>query len=248
MQKITVWPLIVLLVLAVLPISGSTQAQDTPTYERVTIMAEDDLELVGIYSGIEGLEDESGLVPAVLLMHHSSASKEKWIEFLPAFHEATYAILAIDMRGFGETEGRGEQRGTPKNHVTDTQLWIEWLREQEGIDPERISIVGASLGGDVGLNVVAQDERLVTIVTLSIGLDVADIMTAPAVAEIEQPIFLVTGFDDAPGLEAVQALILETQGEMQIRIFDTSLCCTFLLGFQYGLLEDVIDWLDTHNR
>lgn len=248
MQKLTVWALIVLLVLAVLPIPGSSLAQDAPAYEPVTIMAEDDLELFGLYSGLEGLEDESGLVPAVLLMHHSSASKEKWIEFFPAFHEANYAFLAVDMRGYGETGGRGEQIATPENYVTDTQLWIEWLREQEGIDPERISIVGASLGGDVGLNVVAQDERLITIVTLSIGLDVADIMTAPAVAEIEQPIFLITGFGDAPGIEAVQALILETQGEMQIRIFDTSLCCTFLLSFQDGLLEDVIDWLDTHNR
>lgn len=91
-----------------------------------------------------------------------------------------------------------------------------------------------------------------TIVTLSVGLSLdledEDIMTAPAVAEIEQPIFLVTGFSEIQGLEAVQALILETQGEMQIRIFDTSLCCTFLLSYQDGLLEATIAWLDVHNR
>ena len=248
MQKLTILVLVILLSVAVLPINNFVEAQTDPPYERVTITAEDGLELVGLYSGTEGLEDESGLVPAVLLMHHGGAVKEKWLEFFPAFYEAGYAFLAVDLRGHGETGGRNEQAPNAEKHIADTQLWIEWLRAQEGIDPERINIVGASTGADVGLNVIAQDERLVTLVGYSVALEVGDLTTAPAVAEIEQPIFLVTGFKDEPGIVAVQALILETQGEMQIRIYDTSLCCTFLLGFQDGLLEETIDWLDAYNR
>ncbi len=247
MQKFMLLTLILALSLAFFPQTQAVQAQD-PGYERVTITAEDGLELVGLYSGVEGLEDESGLVPALLLMHHGGASKEKWIEFFPAFHDAGYAFLAIDLRGHGETGGRNEQAPNGEKHIADTKLWVDWLRNQEGIDPNRISIVGASTGADVGLNVMADDDNIVTLVGYSVGLEVLDLTTAPAVAQIEQPIFLATGFEEAPGLEAVQALIFATQGEMQIRIYDTSLCCTFLLGFQDGLLESTIHWLDEHNK
>lgn len=154
MQKLTIWTSILIFCLVILPNTSSIQAQGALDYEKVTIRAADDLELFGLYSGTEGLEDESGLVPAVLLMHHGGSVKEKWIEFFPAFYEANYAYLAVDIREHGETGGNGEQAGTAENFISDTQLWVDWLREQDGIDSARISIIGASLGGDIGLNVM----------------------------------------------------------------------------------------------
>ncbi|MCI0711452.1 MAG: alpha/beta fold hydrolase [Chloroflexi bacterium] len=236
--------LVVVLILLSLPvIPASAQADLQP----VTITAEDGLVLYGLYSGTEGLEgDESG-VPAVLLMHHGNAVKEKWLPFIPMLTEANYAVLTVDVRGFGET-GRGENAPTAEERISDAQRWVDWLREQDGVDPERINIVGASIGGDIGLNIMAQDEGIVSITVLSVGLEVEDITTAPAVEQITRPIYFITGREDEVGLEAVQELINHVQGEMLISIHDTSMCCTFLIDFVDGVDADIVAWLDRHNK
>lgn len=225
---------------------GHVQAQ--ADLEPVTITAEDGLELYGLYSGTADLSADEDGVPAVLLMHHGNASKEKWLAYIPQLLEANYAVLTVDVRGFGETGGRGDQAPTPENRLTDAQQWVTWLRDQDGIDPARVNIVGASIGGDIGLNVAAADPELASITVVSAGLEVEGITTVPAVEAIEIPIFLVTGLDDAMGLEAVQGLVQVANTDLQIRIYETSLCCTFLVDFQEGLDADIIAWLDEHNR
>lgn len=233
--------MLILLALPVMPAGAQGDLQP------VTITAEDGLELYGLYSGTEGLEGGDNGIPAVLLMHHGNAVKEKWLPFIPMLTEAGYAALTVDVRGFGET-GRGDNQITPEARYSDAQLWIDWLREQDGVDPERINIVGASIGGDIGLNVMAADEGIVSITVLSVGIEVEGIETPPAVEQIDRPIYFITGIDDGVGLEAVQELINHVQGEMLVSVLDTSMCCTFLIDFVDGVDADIVAWLDRHNK
>jgi dienelactone hydrolase len=228
------------------------QAQDNLQFQRITLAAPEDVELTALYSGVAEvptqLANAEGLVPAVLLAHHGAGNKEKWYNHLPVFVEAGYVVLAVDLRGHGElARYRGSRGGNPENWLNDTRLWIEWLRQQAGIDPNRINIIGASLGGDVALNIVAEDPAIVSIAVLSPGLEVQGITTAPAVAEIEQPVYFVTGNEDVASMEAVQAFILDAPTETHISIYNTSACCTFLLDTEPELLSALLAWLKSHN-
>jgi cephalosporin-C deacetylase-like acetyl esterase len=236
-----------ILVLALTLVAGLVEANPAAaqaglTPEVVTLEAEDGLALVGhYYAPLEGEED----APAVLLMHHAGSRKESWTDFVPTLHEAGYAALAIDIRGYGES-------GSETDWVlaeADTQQWLTWLSEQEGVDSERLNIVGSSIGGDLGLRVMAIDERIRSIAVLSPGLDFQGVMTAEAVEQIDsRPIFLATGNGDEAGMAAVQEFIFLTEHEVQIRIFDTSACCSFLFMTESDLAPSLVLWLDTFNR
>jgi dipeptidyl aminopeptidase/acylaminoacyl peptidase len=143
----------------------------------VEIEASDGLRLVGSYYALAG---ESAGAPAVLLMHHGGAQKEVWIDFIPLLVEAGYVTLTVDLRGHGETGGEM----TAEQGIADIHTWLAWLRDQPGVDPARVSIVGASTGADLGLLAMAEDEQLVTLVGMSVLPEVMGAQTAPAVGRL----------------------------------------------------------------
>ncbi len=221
----------------VVPVS----AQGLPEGQRVTIEAADGLELVGLYF----TPDVEEPAPAVLLMHHGGGQKESWYDFIEPLNNAGYVALSIDMRGHGESGTHPDW----EMGFDDTQRWITWLSEQPQVDADHISIVGASLGGDVGLNVMAADERVRTIVVLSPGLDVDGVTTADAVeATGDRPVFLIAGDGDQAGWEAVTTLLPLMSGDGQVRIYDTTGCCTFFFMLEPDAADSILAWLDTYGR
>jgi pimeloyl-ACP methyl ester carboxylesterase len=215
-------------------------AQDTPPQpQRVEVEASDGLVLVGTYYA----PAESG-APAVLLMHHSGSRKEAWIDFIPFLLDAGYATLAVDLRGHGETRGRTDWTLAED----DAHRWLAWLRDQPDVDPDRVSIVGASIGADLGLRVMAADERLVTLVGLSALLDAQGVFTEEAVAAIgPRPLYLIAGQGAEDEANAIRTLIQVAEGDFQARLYDNGACCTFLFLFEDDLAPSIITWLDTHN-
>ena len=228
--------LLIVMLAGALPAYGQTP----PGAERIIIEGEDGLELVGNYYVPEGLEEPA---PAVLLMHHGGGQKESWYDFAPLLVEAGYVALAVDLRAHGETGGGSDW----DLGLTDAIRWIDWLSEQDAVDPDHISIVGASIGGDLGLNVMAADERVQTIVVLSPAVEVDGITTPDAVEAIgDRPVFLVSGDGDPASMEAVITLFPLMSGDGQVRIYDTSACCTFFFLTEDDLADSIIAWLETY--
>lgn len=76
-----------------------------------------------------------------------------------ALAAAGYGVLRFDFRGCGESEGR---RGSVicEEEIADLGHAIDFLAAQPGIDPGRIGLVGASLGGSIAIEVAARDPRV----------------------------------------------------------------------------------------
>lgn len=246
MQKLMALCLIIVFSLGLTTDMSVAKAQGN--VQDVSIVAEDGLELVGWYAVPEGLEASESGIPAVILMHHSGGNKEKWAAFIPMLVEANYAVLAIDMRSFGRSIGSREQGATPDNWKSDAHQWVEWLRAQPGVDPGRINIVGASLGGDVGLNVMAEDESIVTLVAISSWLDAADVLTLDAVAQIDRPLYFVAGIKEEPAMLAMVEFMKVIQTDAKFEALDSSACCTFMITIYDWLGPSIISWLDEYNR
>lgn len=91
-----------------------------------------------------------------------------------ALVKAGYAVLAFDQCGFG---ARMEEIGpfydrTPHwsqlgRMVDDTRAAIDALEAEVNVDPHRISLLGYSIGGSVGLHAAALDPRVKSVISIS---------------------------------------------------------------------------------
>lgn len=116
--------------------------------------------------------------PAVILLHDLSGTKETWLTDTPLFVELLeqgYAVVALDLRGFGETP-LPEGRQVPliadlEVSFLDVQAAVVWLDGQSGVDPDRIGLVGVGSGANVAyVSAGALAARIRTSVSISAGL------------------------------------------------------------------------------
>ncbi|MDP8237204.1 MAG: alpha/beta hydrolase [Candidatus Erginobacter occultus] len=83
----------------------------------------------------------------VLFCHGNAGNISHRLESIAVFHRLGLNVLIFDYRGFGRSEGSPDEEGT----YLDAEAAYRHLREEKGIDPERIVIFGRSLGGAVAI-------------------------------------------------------------------------------------------------
>ena len=92
--------------------------------------------------------------PATILHVHGNAGNmndHAWFtEYLPA---AGFNIFIFDFRGYGQSEGRAWTRNAL---LDDTHAALDYLVTRSDVDRGRIGMYGQSLGGSIGLNVMAE--------------------------------------------------------------------------------------------
>ena len=118
---------------------------------------------------------------AVLLMHGSGGSRERVTRHIRMLARHGYGVLALDNPGNGESEGHSNGLGDNAQPAVDAGL--AWLSRRDGVDPERITGYGLSLGAEVLIEAAAGDERLRALVADGAtrpedGADVLDPNTA----------------------------------------------------------------------
>ncbi len=95
--------------------------------------------------------------PTILHAHGNAGNMEghSWFtEYLPP---AGFNVFLFDFRGYGRSEGRAVRRGPL---IDDTEAALDALLARGDIDPGRIGLYGQSLGGALGLNVMAHRPEL----------------------------------------------------------------------------------------
>jgi fermentation-respiration switch protein FrsA (DUF1100 family) len=117
-------------------------------YETVWLTAED------------GVRIEAWYVPApaargaALLAHGNAGNIAHRVDYAPLFHRLGYSLLLLEYRGYGRSEGKPSEEGT----YADARAAWRHLVTTRGFPPERIVLVGESLGGAVVARLAA-DER-----------------------------------------------------------------------------------------
>ncbi len=84
---------------------------------------------------------------AVLMCHGNAGNVESRLVAVKFFARAGFSVLLFDYRGYGNSEGRPTEEGT----YLDAEAAHEHLIRVEGIPPERILVLGESLGGAVAI-------------------------------------------------------------------------------------------------
>ena len=136
--------------------------------EKVTLKTEDGLDIVGLYY----LGPSS---KGTLLLHMMPATKESWEEFAVKLQAEGYQVLAIDLRGHGESSGgpEGFRNFSDVDHqksMFDIDAGIEFL-EKKGAARNNLVLIGASIGANLALWSLTENKEIKMPVLLSPGLD-----------------------------------------------------------------------------
>jgi pimeloyl-ACP methyl ester carboxylesterase len=132
---------------------------------------------------------------SLVMVHGRNASKQDAISGkLPALAAALqrqgYAIMMIDLRGHGESEGKRYTWG--EHERRDVLGAVDFLLE-EGFQPGKIGVVGISLGGAAAIGAAAEEKAIGVVVVESTFADLINLVEPKWVTKSSLPIFFMTG-------------------------------------------------------
>jgi dienelactone hydrolase len=130
----------------------------------------------------------AGRAPAVIVMHGTGGTKEGMREWLDVFAARGYVAVGIDARYHGEWipgGARGSQEynqaavaawrsktGEPREYpfwydsVWDVWRTVDYLATRPDVDPNRIAMLGVSMGGIQAFFAAAADDRFAAVVPI----------------------------------------------------------------------------------
>ncbi|MCA9289212.1 MAG: alpha/beta fold hydrolase [Phycisphaerales bacterium] len=110
--------------------------------------------------------DALGRRPTILVAHGNAGCLPDHDEFCAFLRDYGFNVLLFDYRGYGRSDlpTRGLRRD---DLVIDAQAALEYLLTREDVDPERVGLLGYSLGGNIGLAMAGDEPRVRAVATLS---------------------------------------------------------------------------------
>lgn len=121
------------------------------TAESVTFQSGDGTKLHGWFIPAHNVSSPRD-APTILHVHGNAGNIESHVWFTDYLPEAGFNVFIFDFRGYGRSEGKARSRGPL---IADTRAAVDALLARSDVDPKRIGMYGQSLGGSIGLNVMA---------------------------------------------------------------------------------------------
>ncbi len=141
----------------------------------------------------------------LILLHHNNSQAHTWDRFAQRM-SAQYRVLAVDMRGHGDSDWAGAGNYTLEHHASDVAALVDQL----GL--ERVTVLGGSTGGRVAMVYAAQNpEKAAAVVMEDVGA--------------VRPQSIAQGFADRiaagdPELDTVEEWAEQTRGQNQRTPFE----------------------------
>ncbi len=118
--------------------------------------------------------EDAAPAPAVVILHGWGANAEKMLPFAPPLHAAGFSVLLVDARNHGRSDGDGSS-SMPK-FAEDLSHAVDFLRTRPDIDPERIAIMGHSVGAAAALLCASRRDDIAACVSLAAFAHPEDVM------------------------------------------------------------------------
>lgn len=233
--------------------SGSKKKEIVP--ERVEYLAADKFKIVGNLYMPPKLNKKIR-VPLIIFLHGISQSKKIWHPYAVKLAEKGYAVLAIDLRGHGESViNRKEKKLFWRSFSSEDWKYIdsdvvnsiEALKTNHPqVDIAKILIVGSSMGSCVSV-VTAEKlkDKVKGIVLISPFTNYKGIESRVSLVNYgDNPILIIVSKTDKSSFDASSELVKYSQGEHEIVLVKNAGHGTFMLKFEPKLEQIIYDWVD----
>ena len=149
------------------PVSGRTQA-------RRPAALRDESQLIGLaditLTARDGLRLAAWYFPsqnraAIILLHGYKANRSTMLPIAAMLIRHGYGVIIPDFRGHGESEGELITFG--HNEVRDVEAAHQYLLTRSEVDPERIGLLGNSMGSATALLYAAENPAIKAVVAQS---------------------------------------------------------------------------------
>jgi pimeloyl-ACP methyl ester carboxylesterase len=198
--------------------SPTPEPPPLPEAREVRIEAQDGAVLVGDLR--EGASPEA---PLVILIHQLGSTRAEWMPLLRGLAASPgMTTFALDMRGHGAstTGSRGHDLAYASFTNTDwrriagdVRAVLAHLREQEGLRPRSVALVGSSIGSSAAILAAAEEPSVDAIVALSPGRANHGLDTiTPLPSLAERPILALASRGDLPSAEAANDIARIARG------------------------------------
>jgi hypothetical protein len=190
-----------------------------PIGERIAFEAEDGTSLLGEYFPVD-----QEPAPAAILMHPLNSNRRVWVRkgvvswlnnlgdnsilpgtavptltWRPLPRRVSLAVFIFDFRGHGESQGG---RREMEDFLQDARAAIAVVRGLPGIDPQRIVLIGASIGADAAAD-QCQEGCLGTLgLSPMSNLGISYATVSAELSQAGKPVWCVAGSADRPAAAA----------------------------------------------
>lgn len=222
--------------------------EESPTAAKIELQARDEVKIAANYYAPSDLKTKR---PALILLHGSNRTKERWNEigFLKKLKTENYHVVAIDIRGRGESETGDieELRRNPGLGVYDIEAALDWIKQQPGVDHDNIGLVGSSYGANlVVAGCLTQEWQIKTVVCFS-ATAASYRMKEAFEGDYKIPSgFYVCGRQEPERYAVVETaakLIKDTEGSSLVQIHNDPAHALSILHHHPETQELIVQWL-----
>lgn len=216
--------------------------------ERVSLTTTDGMTIVG-----DAYAPPQPSSRGLLLLHMMPATRSSWRPFAGLMQGRGWQVLAIDLRGHGESSGgpEGYTQFSDAEHQAsrlDVEAAAAWL-QSNGVST--LALGGASIGANLALQYLAQHPEGRAAVLLSPGLSYRGVATEDAARSLrpQQAVYFAASREDMRSSGQSATDMAETlyglcPASKEIARFDGAGHGTTIFERQPEFMATVADWLD----
>jgi alpha-beta hydrolase superfamily lysophospholipase len=136
---------------------SETPEQFGMTFEEVTFATSDDLLLSGWFIPAQGAR------AAVILGHGFTRSRQEMLDVAAMLNRNGYHVLLFDWRAHGKSGGERSTFG--HTEIRDLRAALDFVAHRPEVDPERIGVLGKSMGAAIAISGAASMPQLKAVVS-----------------------------------------------------------------------------------
>ncbi len=149
-------------------------------YEDVSVTSEDGFRLAGWY-----VPSENGAV--IMAQHGLKSNRTALLEEAKMLHDHGYGVLLTTVRAHDESEGELISFGY--HEMKDWDAWYQFLLNREDVNPQKIAVLGNSMGATQAIQYAALNDGIVAVVAHSPFSSIDDTVAVSVTALTGLPAF-----------------------------------------------------------